>query len=709
MQIPQFSYLAKYLISQDKYGYSIRIFIALSGAWGLCAYLSRWDLMTVLFLGAIASAMAESEDYWRGRIIALGVTLLCFVFSSFSVTLLFSYKLFFAAALMVSAFVLIMLGSLGARYAMISQATLVLAVYSMLSMDSHQEGTSIWQSPILLLASALWYGIISVIWAACFRYQSVQHNLADVYLELSYYLRLKSSLFEPLRDLDVRKISIKLARQNSKIIAALNNTRDALIQRMGRETGTSKIKRYRKLYFMAQDIHERVSASHYPYNAMAEEFFHSDVLFRAKRLLKLQAKSCKKLGISISMQTAYPHSGAGKNALADLQNSIEFLKNLTNQPKRALRRALQALSSNLAILEQKFIEAADNNAIDSAENTMRKIGPKNLRDIVKLMRKQCTLSSSLFRHAIRKSIALTIGYAVLNITGLEKGYWILLTIVFVCQQGYGTTLNLLGQRISGTVLGLIGSWALFRVFPDPILQSILAIIAGMIFFIKRDEDRRIASACMTLLAFFCFNQIGDSHQLFIPRVIDTVIGCAIAAAAVLVILPDWHGRKLYTWFVDALRCNAVYLDRVINQYQEHAADDLAYRIARRDAHNAEVALSSKISDMLREPKTYQTNTERALRFLTASNALLSYISALGTQRDLAINFDLFAQNASNLVKDINNLADCLEQKTPPQISTTINLDDLDLSEDDMLIFTNLDLISKQLADIKTLINDWLQG
>ncbi len=41
--------------------------------------------------------------------------------------------------------------------------------------------------------------------------------------------------------------------------------------------------------------------------------------------------------------------------------------------------------------------------------------------------------SALFRHAVRMSLVLCAGYAFIQFTGLQHGYWILLTSLFVCQ------------------------------------------------------------------------------------------------------------------------------------------------------------------------------------------------------------------------------------------------------------------------------------
>ena len=63
------------LWAREKFTYGVRVFIALAGAMALCWYLDRIAFVIPLFLGCIASALAESDDHWRGRTQALLVTL----------------------------------------------------------------------------------------------------------------------------------------------------------------------------------------------------------------------------------------------------------------------------------------------------------------------------------------------------------------------------------------------------------------------------------------------------------------------------------------------------------------------------------------------------------------------------------------------------------------------------------------------------------
>uniref|UniRef100_UPI000A954D21 YccS/YhfK family membrane protein n=2 Tax=Pseudomonas TaxID=286 RepID=UPI000A954D21 len=116
----------------DKFAYSLRVFVALSGVMLACWLQGRPELVIPLFLGVIASALAETDDHWLGRLQALLVTLACFSIASLAVELLFPYPPLFVAGLALSTFAMTLLGALGERYAAIASATLILSIYTMI-------------------------------------------------------------------------------------------------------------------------------------------------------------------------------------------------------------------------------------------------------------------------------------------------------------------------------------------------------------------------------------------------------------------------------------------------------------------------------------------------------------------------------------------------------------------------------------------------
>ena len=94
---------------------------------------------------------------------------------------------------------------------------------------------------------------------------------------------------------------------------------------------------------------------------------------------------------------------------------------------------------------------------------------------------------------------------------------------------------------------------------------------------------------------------GPGFEVALPRVIDTLIGCAIAWAAVSYIWPDWKFRNLPRMLERATEANCRYLDAILEQYHQGRDNRLAYRIARRDAHNRDAELASVVSNMSSEP------------------------------------------------------------------------------------------------------------
>ncbi|HCR98287.1 MAG: YccS family putative transporter [Halomonas sp.] len=618
----------------DKFAYSLRVFIAFSAALLFSLYFGDIALVIPLFLGIIACALSETDDSWQGRLQALLVTLVCFTSASFIVQWLFPWPWLFALGLGVSTFTLIMLGAIGQRYATIASGTLILSIYSMINIEQHGGvDADVASRQLLLLAGAAWYGVISVVWCILFSRQPVKQSMARVYKALGEFLILKSALFEPVRGVDVEARRVALARQNGKVVDALNQAKEMIFRRLEGQRGSQKLNRYLQIYFIAQDIHERASSTHYPYSALTEAFFHHDVLFRCQRLLDQQGRACRQLAKSLLLKRPFDHEQS-EQALADLRASIDNLSERGKPEWRKLMRPLNALADNLATLEAQIASAHNpDTTSDRGDSALYDRSPSSLLEAWKRVQLNFTLGSPTFRHAVRLTTALIAGYGLLQWLDPEQGFWILLTTLFVCRPNFATTRRFLSQRILGTVLGLTAGWVSISLFPQPSVQSVIAVVAGVTFFANREKRYVVATASITLLVLCSFNQVGDGFDLIWPRLFDTLIGSLIAGLAVFFILPDWQGRRLYREAAKTITNHRRYLDEIIHQYEEGKQDDLAYRLARRNAHNADAALSTLLTNMLHEPGHYRKqDADNGLRFLVLSNTLLSHLSALGAHR-----------------------------------------------------------------------------
>ncbi|MEQ4575374.1 MAG: TIGR01666 family membrane protein, partial [Gammaproteobacteria bacterium] len=77
------------LWAHEKASYGLRVFIALATVMGACWQHQQLQAVPALFLGIIASAIAETDDNWLGRGKAVLLSLLCFAAAAAAVVLLF--------------------------------------------------------------------------------------------------------------------------------------------------------------------------------------------------------------------------------------------------------------------------------------------------------------------------------------------------------------------------------------------------------------------------------------------------------------------------------------------------------------------------------------------------------------------------------------------------------------------------------------------
>ncbi|EGR2299026.1 TIGR01666 family membrane protein [Vibrio parahaemolyticus] len=609
--------------------YSILILITLLGVVIPAWYFGQNTLITPLILGVIAAALAESDDSFMGRIKALILTFICFAVAAFSIEILFHTPWLFATGLFISTFGFIMLGAIGPKYASIAFGSLLIAIYTMLG--AH-ESTNIWFQPLLLLTGAAWYYFMSMIWQMFWPLQPVQLSLANVFLALANYLDAKAKLFHPVTNLAPQPMRIEAARLNAATVTALNACKATLLTRSKRGHVDGPSDRFLNIYFIAQDIHERVSSSHYRYQDLATEFERSDVLFRFKYLLETQAQACRDIAQAIQLGNEYTHTDESILALAELQNSLAYLEEQQQGHWKRLLMQLTYLFNNLATVEKQLNNINNPDAERLEEDTLADTNPHTLKAMWQRISANLHKDSMLFRHALRMSIALTIGYGIIQLFDIDRGYWILLTTLFVCQPNYSATRQKLTARVIGTLAGLLIGVPLLTFFPSQESQLVFIVVSGVMFFAFRMNNYGYATGFITLLVLFLFNQLGEGYAVVLPRLADTLIGCALAVAAVMFILPDWQSRRLHKVMSDAIDANKQYLDQIIGQYRIGKKDNLSYRIARRQAHNNDATLTSAISTMLAEPGKYRAAVDESFRFLTLNHAMLSYISALGAHR-----------------------------------------------------------------------------
>ena len=615
--------------------YNLRMVIAFSGT-AFVPYFMGYQLATIpLTLGVVAAGLSDIDDRFSVRLMNLVYTYIGFFITAVSVYLLFPYPILFALGLIVSCIGWILLGSLGRRYATISYGCLVISVYSMLGVGLFEH----WYSQALfLVAGAAWYGLISTISFLLFPVRQVQDKLSQCYSSLGDFLFAKSNLFDvDMTAHSYQQSMVELSLENGKLVGIFNEMKTALLTRLKGDRGQKDTRRSLQYYFVAQDIHERADSAHIDYQKLVKIFEHSDILFRFQRVLSIQAKACKDLSHSIFRLQPYQHNQRFKHAFANLKISLEKLRS-EQQYDQVWVNALFSLYQNLKSIDAQLrnLETERSINIDKSKHIENQLNDDDLKgwdDIVIRVKQHLTPESVLFRHAIRVSIVLLIGYIFVQLSGIEYGYWVLLTALFVSQPNFNATKRRLRLRIVGTLVGIILGYAILYFVPSLEGQLLLLILSGVLFFELRSKQYAQATAFITILALINFNLDGIGFAAALPRMIDTLIGCALAWFGVSFIFPDWKFRRLSRTIYRSLTAQCNYLAEVTEQYKSGRNNGLKYRVARRSAHNNDAEVASLISTLATEPDFDPIQKSLAFEFLCLNHTLLSYISALGVHRE----------------------------------------------------------------------------
>ncbi|MBF7688417.1 YccS family putative transporter [Acinetobacter rathckeae] len=637
-------YIRRYT-SNALFMYCWQIFIVFLGTTLALYYLGYEEYIVPITLGTIAAALTDFDDRLSVRLRSLVYVCCLFFITSSILEMLATQPIFFIAYLSLSSAFFILLGSLGQRYAAISFGTILLSIYTMFGLG---EYTTWYFQPACFVAGAIWYSLTSIIFYLLKPTLFVQDSLAQTFSLLSNLLHHKAKLFDPDNTKqDIEQRLYELSGYNSKLVQQLDINKTALLTRLKASRANKNTIYWLNLHFFAQDIHEQATSNYLNYEKVGTHFSRSDVIFRMQKNIHLTANAFEDLARSILQQQAYDISQQYTTALLQLEDSVrDWIK---QHPQNIEVKNLQLISNNLHGIYEQLKHLND---LTIQQNIVDTQTPENInlldgdiqdwQDLVLKFKQHLTPQSALFRHAVRIAFVFFIGYLVSLLPFAKNGYWILLTSLFVCQVSYFATKARLKMRTLGTILGVIIGMPILYFIHDTPTQLILTVICAVLFFYLRVKKYAIATLMATLMVLLIFSIKGAAYEIIIPRIADTLIGCFIAWFAVSFIWPDWQCRDISKNIKNSERRTMDYLAEISLQYQQGKNNSMRYRTARRFAHNAQTELTNMISSLSAEPHPDPELIHHAFRYLVYSHSQLSYISALGAQRNLVTDTQVLA-------------------------------------------------------------------
>jgi uncharacterized membrane protein YccC len=279
--------------------------------------------------------------------------------------------------------------------------------------------------------------------------------------------------------------------------------------------------------------------------------------------------------------------------------------------------------------------------------------------------------SVVLRHASRTAVAAAIAFSVAAAFDLPRGYWMTLAVIVILQPYTDATVLKGLQRVIGTIAGGLVAAAIGSVVHGPLV--IIGIIAILIFI-----SLAVLPVNYTLYSFFLTPTFvllaevnaGDWHLVQI-RIVNTLIGGAIALAAASFLWPRSEHKGLASALATALRKNARYLEAIGRLHGAAMEQRRELRNWRREVGIALIDAETSLERLLSESAEPHVEALKTLtlyaRRISISLAALS--TAWTLERDA---LQTFAQRAVN---DLEAIAAAVEARaTPPPLTIIVGED-----------------------------------
>ncbi|MFD5509382.1 FUSC family protein [Streptomyces sp. NPDC127051] len=194
------------------------------------------------------------------------------------------------------------------------------------------------------------------------------------------------------------------------------------------------------------------------------------------------------------------------------------------------------------------------------------------------------LSSASWRYGLRLALCIGLAQTLVSVVPVERSYWVALTVTFVLKPDFGSVFSRAVLRALGTAAGLVIAAAVLAEVPRGWWDvPVMVVLAGLIpvFSTRGYAFQTAAITPVILLLSDLLNHQG--FDLIRPRLLDSLIGCAITLVAGYLLWPEsWHtriGDRLADTVDDAAR----YVERAFGSHPDTEAGQRAARTARLQA------------------------------------------------------------------------------------------------------------------------------
>lgn len=627
--------LKKFVTSQYVYS-AIRITLATVLP---CLVLAHFGILKEYFLfplGTSFVALTDQPGPFIRRRNALAFAICCFVLVALIASLVMNIKILVLLEIIVFGMFFSLIGVYGQRLAAVGSLSLVvLAIF----IDGHLTGSDILKSLLIFTSGCIWFLLIFLVVTTIRPYKLAGQMIGENYLQLAEFLKIKANYYQKNPDFD--KLTTQVIAKQIEIKNLQEETRETVFKTrtiVNESTTTSRL--LMLMFLNSMDLHEKLMTSESDYQKLQLSFEDSMILVNIHDYLNLLAEEITNIGISLQSGTRAKPMFNLELELKNLNFNYFELRNKQLSPDSLenfmiLRQILMRINEITKEISEIYKVFSQNVKLAKSLSTgldLKKFMPNEPKLNSKVLRNNISLSSSHFRHAIRITTALLLGYlfSMFDFLGLGHTYWILITITAILKPAYSITKQRNLLRLYGTVVGATIAYIILHfIHINGVLFAILLISMIMCFsFLKGRYFWAVLF--MTIYVFLSFNFLnpGKVNIIFKDRVLDTAIAGIIAFAVSYIVLPVWEHTQNLDLMKKSAADNLIYFQSVISKFLQGDFDIEDYKIKRKNAIISLANLSDNFQRMISDPKNQQKKLEVVHQFVATSHLITAYTASL---------------------------------------------------------------------------------
>lgn len=653
------------------------------------SFLGKFEMGFAMALGAFFTYPSDIPSSLKHKV--NGVLVTAFLVSGINllVNIVFPYSWIFYPFLAVLIFLISMLSVYGQRATMVSFSGLIAVSLAFASINT---GWAMLLHAGLILAGGLFYLLISLIFHYIKPHRYVELQIAECIKLTAKYLKLRGDLWT--LNADRKSIIEKQLHLQVELNTIHQNIREVLISSHTTSGSSNQNRKMLLVFISLVEILELALSTAFDHDKLHQKFDdHPKVLHTYQNLAYNLAASLKQLSKSVKKSTKYisKHTLLGdlnalQLAIADYENDLG--KTTASEGVFMLTTMLQYAEKQvekIKIVERAFTLAFNSHDFKGIDTDLEKFLTPQYYPLSTLTQ-NLSFSSTIFRHSLRLTITLMLGFIIGKFLPFHNVYWILLTIIVIMRPGYGLTKERSFHRIIGTVIGGLIAFGILFIVKDNIIISVLSIVCMLLGFSFTQINYKVSAIFVTMYVVFIYGiitpNIGDLVQY---RILDTVVGAALAFLANHFLWPSWEFLNIPLYLEKAIKANQDYLKEISVFYNKKGNISTSYRLARKNAFIEIGNLMASFQRMVQEPKSKQKQMPQVYKLTVLNHSLLSSLASLGTY--IQSHKTTTASEAFNVVVDtaIKNLDNAIAILKENDVALKENLPQEDLA----LRFTEL--------------------